>query len=115
MPERCLAIAVASAGAGDDVRQAQIAAGETDVDKLIFWQLKLSHHRLSIRAAKGQPFLLGFGLRCGTTQQCQEHYRGKTLCASDFHRLRDTIHAFKLHPKLTEIDSNEHGPPSGNA
>jgi hypothetical protein len=53
------AVAVARAGAGDDMRQPQLSAGEVDVDELILWQLELSHHRLSVRAAKAQPFLLG--------------------------------------------------------
>ncbi len=58
VPEGCLAVAVARAGAGEDVRQAQVAAGETNADKLVFWQLELSQHRLPVRAAKAQPFLL---------------------------------------------------------
>src|SRR5262245_18705560 len=56
VPERCLAIAVARAGAGDDVRQSQLPAGKTDIDELIFWQMELRHHRLSIRTAKAEPF-----------------------------------------------------------
>jgi hypothetical protein len=45
IPKSGLAVAVARARARDHVRQAQLAAGETDVDELVVWQVKLSHHR----------------------------------------------------------------------
>jgi hypothetical protein len=40
------------------VRQAQLARGETNVDKLVFWEVELSHHGLPVGTAKAQPFLL---------------------------------------------------------
>src|SRR5262245_14513937 len=96
VPKGCLAVAVARAGAGDHMRQAQLSAAETDIDELIFRQLELSHHRLPIRASKADPFLLCSNLDLRATQYCRHGERDKTHCPSGFHRLRDTIHAVKL-------------------
>jgi hypothetical protein len=59
VPESCFAVAVARARAGDHVWQAQLVASETDIDELILC-LELCHHRLPVRAAKAEPFLLSF-------------------------------------------------------
>src|SRR5262245_16101380 len=51
VPERCFAVAVASAGAGDHMRQLQLAAFEPHIHKIVLW-LEPSHHGLPARAAK---------------------------------------------------------------
>jgi hypothetical protein len=89
IPEGRLAIAVTSAGAGDDMRQAELAAGEADVDELIFWQLELSHYRLPFRTPKAEPFLIGRNVGLGAGQYCREDKGSKTRCG-DFHFLQDT-------------------------
>src|SRR5262245_13159136 len=55
------------------------------VDELIFRQMELRHHRLSIRIAKAQPFLLWLCSCCRTTQSCRHGERDETHCAGDFH------------------------------
>jgi hypothetical protein len=106
IPESRLAVAVPSAGARDDVRQAKLPAGETDIDELIFRELELSRHRLPGRAAKAQPFLLGFCPGCGTTKNCRYGERGKTHPVSESHRSENTIYASNFilsYPKLPEM------------
>lgn len=56
IPKSGLAVAVARARARDHVRQVQLAAGETDVDELVVWQVKLSHHSLPIGQRKLSHF-----------------------------------------------------------
>ena len=67
IPESCFAIAVARARARDHVRQTQITARETDINELVL-RFEPSHHGLSIRAAKAEPFLLGSMIRLGAAQ-----------------------------------------------
>jgi hypothetical protein len=94
VPKSCLSIAIARAGTGDHVRQVQLAAGETNVDELIFWQLELSHYRLPVRAAKAQPFLLCFHVGLRAAQYKRKDYCGKAIFPNDSRHLGDTLYTY---------------------
>src|SRR4030095_2387676 len=94
VPEGCLAVAVARARARAHVRQVQLAAAETNVDKLVFWQMELSHHRLPIRTTKAQPLPLAFHVGLGTTQDCRQGYRRKRHFPGSSYRPNNTLHGF---------------------
>ena len=76
------------------MRQAKLAAGETDVDELVVWQVKLSHHRLPIGATKTQPLLLAFHVGLRTTQDRRQGYRRKRHFPGSSYRPNNTIPAF---------------------
>ena len=84
VPESRLAVAVASAGAGDHMRQAQIVTREVHRDELIL-RLERSHYRLPVRAAKAEPILLRFHFGSGATQYCRQHHSSKPCFGHDFH------------------------------
>jgi hypothetical protein len=106
IPKSGLAVAVARAGTGDHVRQAQLAAGETDIDELVVWQVKLSHHRLPIGTTKAQPLLLAFHVCLGTTQDCRQGYRRKRHFPGSSYRPNNTIPAFNSSYQ-TEVAPND--------
>jgi hypothetical protein len=106
VPKSCLAIAVARAGAGDHVRQPQLAPGEAHIDELIFWQLELSHYRLPVRAAKAQPFLLCFHVGLRAAQYKRKDYCGKAIFPNDSRHLGDTLYTYTQRSENEEIISS---------
>src|SRR5262249_35029159 len=122
VPEGYLAIAVARAGAGDRVRQPQLAAGEAHIDELIFRQLELSHHRLPVRAAKAQPLLLRVDVGVRAAQYERKDYCGKITFPNDSRHLDDMLYPYAQrseneesissivlsHPLLSEGRSSHH-------
>ena len=91
------------------MRQAQLAAGETDVDELVFWQVELSHHRLPIGTTKAQPLLLCLPRWLGNSSAlAATATASKTHFADSSYRPNNTIHAFnsKL-SNQTEVAPND--------
>ena len=73
------------------MRQPQFAAGETDTDELVFWQVKLEPPPFARPATKAQPFLLCFHIRLGATQDCRQGYRRKKYFPGSSYRPNNTL------------------------